>query len=336
MIELSELRDAANKAFPPDRLIPPREESWRLITEMGWLMLELPEEQGGLGLGRDAAATIHYELGKVLPAAPLLPALLGLQGVAASDALVGREDWIERICGGEYIPLNLLPGTLESRADGSYEGRIAGVFEADTATNVLAGTSDLYALIPLDAPGVTLIEHPLWDRSRRLFNVELSGHALDPALVVAEGDAAHALHDRLAVSAHLAIAADCLGASGALLEITIEYLKTRKQFGRPLAMFQALKHRVADLKVKLAAGEALFWSTVEGDPLPLATGALKAHAAAVFRDIAEESIQLHGGIGLTEEHPCHLFFKRAFLNCQLCGSTEYWEERAGRQVLGAG
>ncbi|WP_417621332.1 acyl-CoA dehydrogenase family protein [Parasphingorhabdus sp.] len=334
-IELSELRDAAQKAFPADRLIPRRDESWQLIAEMGWLMLDLPEELGGLGLKRDAVATIHHEMGRVLPAAPLIPALLGLQAIAGSETLVDKTDWVERVCSGEYIPLPMLSAAVEKRDDGKYDGRIAGVFEADMASHILAGLGDVYALIPLDAPGVIAREQPLWDESRRLFDIELTGYAVDPSLVIAAEPAVQALHDNLSISAQLALSADSLGAAGALLELTVEYLKTRQQFDRPLAMFQALKHRVADLKVKLVAAEALFWSRTACDTTPLETGAIKAHATGVFREIAEESIQLHGGIGLTEEHPCHRFFKRAFLNCQLCGDADYWEEKTGRLVLDA-
>lgn len=334
-IELSELSDAVQKAFPASKLKPSRDESWQLITEMGWLMLDLPEDLGGLGLKRDAVATIHHELGRVLPAAPLIPALLGLQGIAASATLAGKTNWVERICGGEYVPLHMLPEAVEKHDDGRYHGRIAGVFEGDMASHILAGLGDVYVLIPLDGPEITLHEQSLWDESRRLFDVELTGHQIDPSLVVAEGPAVQALQDNLAISAQLALSADSLGAAGALLDMTIEYLKMRKQFDRPLAMFQALKHRVADLKVRLVAAEALFWSRIAGDPTPLEIGAVKAHATSLFRDIAEESIQLHGGIGLTEEHPCHLFFKRAFLNCQLCGNEDHWEEETGRRLLDA-
>ena len=76
VIELSELRDSATKAFPAGAILPNREESWQLAAEMGWLMIELPEELGGLGLGRDAGAAIHFEMGQVLSAAPLIPAML--------------------------------------------------------------------------------------------------------------------------------------------------------------------------------------------------------------------------------------------------------------------
>ena len=101
----------------------------------------------------------------------------------------------------------------------------------------------------------------------------------------------------------------------ALFDMTVEYLQTRRQFGRPLAMFQALKHRCADLKTQIAAAEALFWRLAdEGnrtafDPL-VEAGALKSQAAAAYSLVAEEAIQLHGGIGLTAEHP---FFPRELI-----------------------
>ncbi len=334
MISLDELRDAATKAFPRDGLMPPRDASWQMIAEMGWLMIELPEDQGGLGLGREASAAIHFELGRVLSSAPLIPALLGLQAIAASTALADREGWIERICGGEYVPLHLLPAKLERAGDGALSGTVAGVFDADMASHVLVGMAGLYVLVPVDAPGVALVERPVWDKSRRLLDLHLSGFA--PSLILAEGDAASALHDRISPAAQLALAAEALGGANAAFDMTVEYLKMRKQFDRPLAMFQALKHRCADMKIALETAEALLWSRAVN---PAATvtdlGAMKALANQVYLDVVEEAVQLHGGIGLTHEHQCHLFMKRALLNAQLCGGTEHWQEKAGRQALAA-
>ncbi len=333
MIALAELRDAAQQLFPADVLMPDRDASWRQVADLGWLMLAVPEADGGLGLGRDALATVLLEMAKALPAAPLAPALLGLEAVVASPELPGRADWIARICGGEYVPLNMLPGELD-HWQGRFSGTVCGVFEADMASHVLAGTGDMYALIPLDAPGVSLTENRLWDESRRMFDVVLDGFVLPPELVVADGMAAWELDGRLSVTAQLAVAADCVGGAAAVLAMTVDYLGTRRQFDRPLAMFQALKHRVADMQVALTGAEALLWDRLAGDPSPLQMGAMKAHCARVYRDIAEDAIQLHGGIGLTQEHACHRFFKRAFLNAQLCGGIEYWEEQAGRAGLG--
>ncbi len=333
VIELNELRDAVQKAFPADKLAAPRDAAWSLVAEQGWLMIGLPEDQGGLGLGRDAAVAIHFELGRVLAAAPLIPALLALEGIAASTSLADREGWIERICGGEYVPLNMLPGTVED-VGGTLSGRLSGFFEADMADHVLAGIAGQYLLIPTDAPGVSLIKRDLWDESRSLFDIELTGYRPDPALLVAEGETVKALHDRISPLAQLAIAADSLGGANAALEMTVEYLKTRRQFDRPIAMFQALKHRCADLKTHIAAAEALLWQRAGQLDASIADlGVAKALANECYMSTTEEAIQLHGGIGLTNEHNCHLFMKRAMLNAQLSGGGDHWREAAGRQAL---
>lgn len=334
VIDLSELRGAAQRAFPADRLLPDREKSWALMVEMGWLLLSIAEEQGGLGLGPDAAATMHFELGRVLSPAPLLPASLALQAIAASRSLADKGAWLERICAGEYIPAPMLPAQIASDADLVISGRVPGVLEADMATHVVVMAAHLVVLVPLRAPAVTLEERPAWDKSRRLFDVTLSRHRCDPALVLAEGENAAMICEAVSASAQLGIAADSLGGANAAFDQTVSYLKIRRQFDRPLAMFQSLKHRCADLKVRLAAAEALMWSrAIDRASSPIAFGGLKTYASEVYRAVAEEAIQMHGGIGLTSEHQCHLFMKRAMLNLQLGEGADVWLEKTGRAAL---
>jgi alkylation response protein AidB-like acyl-CoA dehydrogenase len=334
MIELSELQDAAQKAFPGDQLRPSRDESWKLIAEMGWLMIRLPEEAGGLGLGRDASTAILVELGRVLSSAPVIPALLAIEGLAAAEALADREDWLGRAISGEYIAVSLGAGGSVQIEGDTLSGTLAAVPDADMASHVLVLAPGLAALAPTDAAGVTLAERPLWDESRRLFDVTLGGRAADPALILARGDKADAIAAHVLAEMQLALAADSLGGANAALEMTVEYLKTRRQFERPLAMFQALKHRCADLKVQIGAAEALLHARAgQGDASLNELGALKALASDVYRFTTEEAIQLHGGIGLTDEHNCHLFLKRAFLNLQLGGSPDHWREKAGRDAM---
>jgi alkylation response protein AidB-like acyl-CoA dehydrogenase len=150
---------------------------------------------------------------------------------------------------------------------------------------------------------------------------------------VAQGAAAATLSDRLQSQLLLALAADSLGGSAALLTLTIDYLKTRRQFDRPLALFQALKHRVADLKIALESADALFWARAIGAASLAELGALKAWATTTNVALAEEAIQLHGGIGLTSEYYCHLFLKRALLNAALGGDADAHDARTGRDLL---
>src|SRR5262249_4266811 len=148
-----------------------------------------------------------------------------------------------------------------------------------------------------------------WDETRRLFDVRFDNAALDPDLVIATGAEAQKLYASLDVHRDFAIAADSVGGAIALLDLTIEYLKTRRQYGRPLALFQGLKHRCADLKALTAAAEALLLDSLskidKGDDLSAlsTTGKMvKQLACAVYAKVGEEAIQLHGGIAMTEEH----------------------------------
>jgi alkylation response protein AidB-like acyl-CoA dehydrogenase len=334
MIELSELRDAANKAFPADQLRTPRGPAWALAAEMGWLMMPVAEEMGGLGLGSDAIAAILCEMGKVLGTAPLIPALLTVRALGAASELADQQSWIERVCAGEYIAMSFDRPILSLSDANVLDAHLPAVPDADMASHTLVFGPDFCALVPLDAPGVTIAERVLWDESRRLFDVTVSGHTIASDMFLARGNQAIAIAEDLQAGLVLAIAADCLGGAAACLDMTVDYLKTRRQFDRPLAMFQALKHRCADLKIELGAAEALLWSRAADESVTMPDiGAAKVLASDAFRRIAEEAIQLHGGIGLTDEHSCHLFLKRAMLNLQLGGDADHWREASGRQAL---
>jgi alkylation response protein AidB-like acyl-CoA dehydrogenase len=331
MIERSELHDAAKQAFGNEAILMPREQAWPMVAELGWLLLPVPEDMGGLGLGLDSSAAIHYELGRVLGTAPLVPALMVIRALVEA----GKADLVERAAGGELMTTALvLKGVSE--ADGKLSGTLEGVVDADIASHVLVITEGLglCALVPTDAAGVTLTPRHAWDESRKLFDVALDGVAVDPSLVLARGEAVLPISKAVKAEMLAGIAADSLGAAAAVLEMSVEYLKTRRQFDRPLAMFQALKHRVADLKAQLDATTALLWSrTSQPEPRTAELGGLKAIATDVCRMVAEEAVQFHGGIGLTEEYPVHHYLKRALMNLQLGGSLDLWREAAGRAAL---
>jgi alkylation response protein AidB-like acyl-CoA dehydrogenase len=299
----TELQDSARKAFGEAGLMPDAEASWTNLADMGWFMMTVPEEQGGLGMGSEAAGVIHYELGRALVPGPAMAQMLVIEALAAT----GQEALLAQAMGGEVMTADL-----------------CHALDADKASHILLVSDDRVAFAAI----ASATQRISWDETRRLFDVTTGD---DTAL--ATGSDAKALADRLRSHLLLMLAADSLGGAEAALSMTVEYLKTRRQFDRPLAMFQALKHRIADLKIAHSAAEALFWNRATGTPTLAEMGALKAHCTTTYRHIAEEAIQLHGGIGLTEEHPCHLFLKRAFLNCALGGDADHWEEAAGRAVM---
>lgn len=316
----AELQDATRKAFGAGGLAPDADASWDTVAAMGALMMAVPEGLGGLGLGREATGVIHTELGRTLAPGPTIAQMLVIEALCAADGLIERQDLLDRAMAGEVMTASL--------AGPSVSETLTCVPDADRASHILVIQDGRVALVSLE--GAEIRARDTWDKTRRLFDVRPTA----TGRVLAVGEAAVALRQRIEAQLLFALAGDSLGGADAILELTIDYLKTRQQFDRPLALFQALKHRVADMKTWLSAAEALFWSRAADPSAALAElGALKAHATSVYRAIAEDAIQLHGGIGLTMEHHCHLFLKRATLNCVLGGDVDHWEGQAGRRAL---
>lgn len=311
-----ELRDSARKAFGQDDPLTDAHASWERLAELGWFAMNVPEELGGLGLDGEALAAIHLELGRALVPGAAIAQMLAIDALCQAPDFPGREELLGEAMAGQCIAASLDP----------HRGGpdLSCVPDASRASQVLVIEPDRIALCKIDA----VFGLPTWDESRRLSIVYPGA-----ATVLVEGEAADRLAERLEAKLLLALAADSLGGAEAVLEMTIDYLQTRHQFDRPLAMFQALKHRIADMKTCAAAADALLWSRTAAQVSLADMGALKAHVCAVYCRIAEEAVQLHGGIGLTAEHPCHLFLKRAFLNAALGGDADYWNERTGRAAL---
>lgn len=327
----AELRESARKVV--SELGAPASEgaSWAQIVELGWLLTAVPEELGGLGLGLEGACILHAELGRGVAGAPFLPAMLALDAICASD-VADKEAWIERLTTSFAVSAPLASAPLIVM-DEALSGEAVAVQSADTASHVLVCTPDHVVLAPLAEAEIKA--RRTWDETRRLFDARFDGAKLDPALVLAQGEAARALSTRLAAHRDFALAADSVGGAAALFELTVEYLKTRRQFGRPLALFQALKHRCADLKSQVSAAEALLTDRLRADEAPaLAAQKAKQLAAAVYAWVAEEAIQLHGGIAMTAEHLCHRYVKRALLNQHLGAPADQAERNIAASLLG--
>jgi len=323
--EIGELRDSARKVLGGLGVPADGEKIWRHIIELGWLTVSVPEELGGLGQSLAGACALYRELGGSLAAAPFLPAMLAI------DALChGRlGSWVERLAAGDYISAPLAESELSAAAN-RLTGLASAVPDADKAGHVVlcASEGDCVALVPLGSPGVEIQRRATWDTTRRLFDIRLDGVELGDSLVLARGATAQALCRHLSTHLDFALAADSVGGAIALLDRTVEYLLTRRQFGRPLAMFQALKHRCADLKALTCAAAALLddslgrLDAVDDTDAALLGLQAKSFATSAYARVAEEALQLHGGIGMTAEYSCHLFLKRALLNAQLGQSND--------------
>lgn len=333
--ELIELRDSARQVLAAQGLAgglaAAEDKSWAQVHELGWLLVAVPEDLGGLGQGLAGAAAFHAEFGRSLGSSRYLAAMLAIDAIGQSD-IADRAGWIERLSTRDFATAALAGSALRLGDDGArLHGTVQAVVSADAASHLLVGTADerWIGLLPLRQPGIDCVSRPTWDETRRLFDVRIDNAAAETALVLARGDAAVRLNRRLAVQRDFALAADAVGGADALLQMTIDYLQTRRQFGRPLALFQALKHRCADLKAQVLAAEALLADSLSraGDALDTAAAATlgrgaKSLACTNFARVAEEALQLHGGIGMTAEHACHRFLKRALLNEHLGRDTE--------------
>ncbi|MGI8331761.1 acyl-CoA dehydrogenase family protein [Actinomadura scrupuli] len=288
---------------------------WRsLATELGCAGLAVPEELGGAGASWREAAVVAEELGRAVAPVPFLGS-----AVIATAALLaaGDPDLTGELAAGARtaalaVPFSTdphapYPATVTAEGD-VLTGTVRSVADALPADVLLVPAGgDLYAV---EASAVTRTPVVSLDMTRRLCDLRFTAA---PARPVARGETA--VRAGLLTGAAV-LASEQLGLAERCLEITVEYLKTRYQFGRPIGSYQGLKHRLADLWVAITQARAVARyaaaCAADGDPdTPVAVAVAQAHCSAVAVRAAEECVQMHGGIGFTWEHPAHLFLKRA-------------------------
>ncbi|MDQ7805380.1 acyl-CoA dehydrogenase family protein [Amycolatopsis sp. A133] len=297
-----------------------------LCEQIGVAALAIPEHYGGVGAGLAEACVVLAELGRTLTPSPMLGS-----AVLCGEALLrsGNDEACERLLPGIAAGTTLATlawsgedgrwtPALTASGRGELDGRACYVLDGDTADVLLAvaRTDDGTGLFELPLEGVRRERVTSLDPGRRLAVVEC---ASTPARRLDTGGFAGPLR-QLRDTATVAVAAEQTGAAARALELTVEYTKQRRQFGRPIGSFQALKHRMADVHVHVeAARSALYAALVDGDPEAVATA--KVVCGEAFTHAAAEMIQLHGGIAITWEHDAHLYFKRAHGTALLFGDA---------------
>jgi len=293
----------------------------RSVAPLGWAGLAIAEDDGGLGLGIPALAVLHEELGRGPAPLPLLSTLLAADALGDAPAEI-RSAWLPRIAAGEAFAA-FAPGSF---AGERIDGRIEHVLDGQSAACFVIGLAGGWAgVVARDAPGVTVEATPCVDRTRSL-----------AALVLRQAPVARFKADfaRLERHAALGLACDSVGGAEAVLGKTVAFLNTRIQFGQPIGKFQALKHRAAEHKLRLEEAQALVAHAVALDshnPAALAAALLaQATATSAYLAIADDSVQLHGGMGFTWEQECHHYLKRAWLNRSLFGGETQALDRAAR------
>jgi alkylation response protein AidB-like acyl-CoA dehydrogenase len=301
-------------------------ELWRELTELGWPGIALPEEHGGQGLGSIELSILCEELGRTLAPVPFLPSVLAAMLIEHAGSPEQRERWLPGLASGE------IRGALGSALDGSAE-LVIGAGEADVI--VLVEDDVGRVLSPEQADVIPVASVDPTRSAARVSSAEDAGEALP-------GDVSAGI-DRALV----AVSSELVGVCDRALEMTVAYVKERKQFGVPVGAFQAVSHRCAQMlleteKARSTAANAA-WAA-DSDPAQLAEAAAMAKAAAsdAGREVTASAIQAHGGIGFTWEADVHWLYKRAHMDAALLGGAKRHRaylaailaDRAGAHAVG--
>jgi len=332
-------------------------ELWKEMADLGWAGIPFPEEVGGAELGSAELSVVFEELGCTLAASPLLSTV----ALAGNAVLLGgsdaqRKDLLPGVCSGETLLALAYQETprhspysvstrAEATADGfRLDGRKTFVLDGHVADQLVVtartsgGDTDrdgiTLFLVEQNAPGVT-VQRTIMVDSRNAAQVGLDDVEVGEDAVLGEIGAAAQVLDRSFDRATLALCAEMLGCASEAFERTVAHLKTREQFGVKIGSFQALKHRAALMFCELELARSI---TLDGlravdegrEELPCLVSAAKARLSDTSALVSCEAIQMHGGIGMTDEEEIGFFLKRARSAELLVGDAVHHRERFAR------
>ncbi len=323
---------------------------WKQFGEMGFTGILIGEEQGGLGLGHVEAGVVLEEIGRNLSPSPFLTT-----AIAAVEALRGTaqaERWFPGIVAGATVAAIAIDETAKhrdaigltaARAGNGFRlsgskrfvthGHVADLLIVAARTAGSAGDRDGITLfaVPRDAAGLNAQPERLADASVAA-QLDFADVAVDGDAVIGEVDAGRDRLDRLLRAGRTGVAAELLGVGGGAMAMTMGYLKERKQFGVPIGSFQALQHRAAHLYSEMEVARAAVLKAQQlldagSDAADEAVSVAKAMTAMATTLSVNESVQMHGGIGMTDEHDIGFFMKRARSLAELWGDANYHADR---------
>ncbi|OBH44197.1 acyl-CoA dehydrogenase family protein [Mycobacterium mantenii] len=322
-------------------------ELWRHGAELGWPALAIAESDGGLGQQAIDLALVATELGRGLACTPFIPT------VVAADAL-GRASYehapklLHALAEGSLIatwafaefgqPWSVDANSTQARrhADGYLlHGAKVSAQDADTAEILLVDAilddSPARFTVPTCAPGVEIRRQRTLDVTRSYCDVTFEEVPVAASALVLSGDAArHSIARTMQLNTVL-MCAELVGIGQRLLAMTIDYVKDRIQFGRPVGQFQAVKHKCADMRMWVQASTAATYHAAmaldsEHPSADRSVSSAKAYVSDAVNRVAGNALQLHGGIGFTWEHDLHLYLRRARVNSMLCGDARHHRE----------
>lgn len=348
--QLRKLRDTEN----PDGF---DRDTWKAMADMGWTGVLVPEDHGGVAMGHVAAGLLAEEMGRTLTASPFLStAIMGAAALTKYGSATQQQEWLPRIAGGGAITAVAVdegrkhtPGTIATKAERAGNGfRLSGqkVFVADAtvadailvAARTSGGESErdgiTLFLVPNDAKGLSSERKNMID-SRNAGTVALDNVEVNADAVIGEVDGGAEAIGHVLNAGRAGLSAEMSGSAQACLGGTVEYLKDRKQFGTVIGSFQALQHRAAHLYSEIELGKSIVLQalqTLDASPesADLLVTAAKAKMGQVAQLAAQEAVQMHGGIGMTDEHDIGFFIKRIRVAEAMLGDSNYHADQFAR------
>ena len=325
---------------------------WDEMVNLGWAGIALPESAGGSGLGIASVVPVVESMGRAMLGTPLVSSTLAGQLALRAG---GEERWgalLAEIAAGTPATVALLDNAdwgdesvaLELAADGTLSGAKDFVTDAGVARHFLVaarrGGEPVIAHVSRDQlPGGAIVEHTLIDQTKRSARVDFSGIRVADEQVLAGEVVAAALRDLRLLGA-LLVAAEATGTAAACLDTTVEYLKTRKQFGKLIGSYQALKHPSVDILCQLDSSRSFIYhaATLVGDgPLDrdaeIACRMAKAQATETLLYAGDRAVQFHGGMGFTYECDAQLYIRRAQWSQQQYGDAQHHRKRLATLLL---
>jgi alkylation response protein AidB-like acyl-CoA dehydrogenase len=304
------------------------------MADQGWLAIEVPAQDGGLGLGTVEVAVLCEEIGRRLVAAPFLSSILALGAFSGAEARAdaATKDWREALGEGAAVgcvAFGSPAGGLTAVPSGS-DGRV--LLSGETPPTAFAPSADVAVVVAggdVYAVDVRTEGRPdpvsAMDRTRELGVLSFED---TPALRLGGADTAELLWDRAATLA----SAEMLGSADHVLSMTVDYAKDRVQFGKPIGSFQAVKHMLADALVDVEGMRstvyyAAWCGSADDRDRSLASSMAKAWCSDASRRVMAAGLQVHGGIGFTWEHDMHLYVKRAQLDQVSYGDAAFHRDR---------
>jgi alkylation response protein AidB-like acyl-CoA dehydrogenase len=330
---------------------------WKQMAELGWLGISIPESHGGMGLGLTETAIVAEGLGRALAPEPYTAcAVLAASVLASSDNEELKADVLPRLAAGEALPAvawQEQAGTLDTahvamRAtpfEGGYrlsgtKRYVAGAAGADAY--VVAARSEeglVLGYVDANAAGVSRELQPLAD-GRHFGTIAFDNTLVPRERVAASGKAAEAALARALDRATAIASAELYGVMSRALEMSVDYMKTRVQFGKPIGSFQGLQHRAVDLWIQQQLASATLddaLRALDAEPEPAARAAIASRLKARCSDagvrLTRETIQIHGAIGFTDEYDAGLYLKRALVLAAWLGTATQHRRRYAALAL---